>query len=51
MYCNDKFVELESLAPLGKLNPGEEAIHVETWDVFTGIDSLPGEIQKALEVD
>ena len=25
MYCNDQFVELESLAPLGKLNPGEKS--------------------------
>ena len=51
MYCNDKFVELESLAPLGMLPPGEEAIHVETWDIFTGIDILSDDIQKALTAE
>jgi hypothetical protein len=49
IYCNDKFVELESLAPLRKLSPGEEATHVETWEVLDGIDSLPVEAQKMLD--
>jgi len=48
MYCNDKFVELESLAPLGILQPGAEVKHVETWEVFTNMDVLPAEIRSAL---
>ncbi len=50
MYCNDKFVELESLAPLVVLNPGDSAKHIETWDVFYGLDPLPEDIQQALTV-
>jgi len=48
MYCNDQFVELESLAPLTRLSPGDSVYLVETWDVYDGIDALPTEIQKAL---
>ncbi len=48
MYCNDYFVELESLAPLTKLAPNETVVHVETWDVFSGPDALPPDIKKVL---
>ena len=48
IYCGDQFVELESLAPLKMLNPGESVDHVETWDLFDGLDSLPGEAQSYL---
>jgi len=48
MYCNDQFVELESLAPLAVLKPGAEAQHVETWDITYGLDLLSEEIQQAL---
>ncbi|MEP7134863.1 MAG: hypothetical protein ABI904_08020 [Chloroflexota bacterium] len=50
MYCNHLFVELESLAPLGSLKPGDSFQHVETWDVFDGLGSLPESIQQALSV-
>jgi hypothetical protein len=50
MYCGNQFVELESLAPLGKLNPGVSVNHVETWDVFVGMDSIPEEIQQVIAV-
>jgi hypothetical protein len=50
MYCNHLFVELESLAPLVVLKPGDSVNHVETWDVFDGLDSLPDEARKALDV-
>jgi hypothetical protein len=50
IYCNDQFVELESLAPLKILNPGASATHVETWDIFYGIDSLPKEVHQLLFV-
>ena len=48
IYCNDRFVELESLGPLAKLNPGELMNHVETWDLFEGMDVLPGDIRELL---
>jgi len=50
MYCNNRFVELESLAPLTKLNPGDSTKHVETWEIFTGLDSLSENIRQALAV-
>lgn len=48
MYCNDKFVELESLAPLTRLSPGASVKHMETWELDFGVDSLPEEIQNVL---
>ena len=49
IYCNDRFVELESLGPLTKLHPGAEIKHIERWDVFEGINSLPEHIQEILQ--
>jgi hypothetical protein len=48
IYCSDQFIELESLAPLKILNPGASVNHVETWDIFSGLDSLPEEVQELL---
>jgi len=48
MYCNHLFVELESLAPLHILKPGDSISHVETWDIFDGLGVLPENIQQAL---
>lgn len=48
MYCNDQFIELESLGPLTKLDSGSSVLHLETWDLFTDMDSLPMEAQKLL---
>lgn len=50
MYCGDQFVELESLAPLGILNPGDSVNHIETWDIFDGMDSIPEEIRQVTAV-
>jgi hypothetical protein len=48
VYCNQQFVELESLAPLITLAPGESVNHVETWEVFDRMDILPEEAQRLL---
>ena len=48
VYCNDQFVELESLGPLKILNPQASITHVETWDVFDQSEIFPQEIRKAL---
>lgn len=33
-YCGDRFIELESLAPLIRLQPGQEVSHEETWELY-----------------
>jgi hypothetical protein len=48
IYCNDQFVELESLAPLTKLSPSDAVTHVETWELFNGMGSLQQNIQEKL---
>jgi hypothetical protein len=37
-YINDKFTELETLAPISTINPGESATHVETWELHDKVD-------------
>lgn len=41
IYCNDQFVELESLGPLVPIAPGRQVQAVETWELFDGLDQ-PG---------
>jgi len=49
-YCNDQFIELETLGPLTRLEPGETVFHMETWEVYTELvpDLIPPEIQKII---
>jgi hypothetical protein len=49
-YFNDQFIELETLGPLTKLEPGETVFHTETWEVHTELlsDLIPAEIQKII---
>ncbi len=49
-YCNDQFIELETLGPLAKVQPGESVLHAETWEVYTELvpDLIPPEIQKII---
>jgi hypothetical protein len=37
-YCNDRFLELETQAPIGKLEQGESVIHTETWELYKDVD-------------
>jgi len=37
VYCNDRFIELETLAPLCRLEPGRSVTHVETWELYPGL--------------
>jgi hypothetical protein len=37
-YCNDQFIELETLAPITTIPPGETATHVETWDLYKNVE-------------
>ena len=45
IYCNEDFVELESLAPFVRLDPGQSVEHIETWEVT---DYLPTELREAM---
>jgi len=47
IYCNDRFIELESLAPLAPIAPGEQVRALETWEIFDGLEQ-PG-IEQAIE--
>jgi hypothetical protein len=47
-YCNDKFIELETLGPLTRLEPGASVLHRETWEVHTELpaDLIPPDLIK-----
>jgi hypothetical protein len=36
-YCNDQFLELETLGPKTTLNPGASVSHVEIWELFEDV--------------
>jgi hypothetical protein len=38
IYCNDRFVELESLGPLVLLEPGKSVTFTETWEIYPSAD-------------
>lgn len=37
-YCNDAFLELETLAPITKLAPNESVTHTETWEMYKNVE-------------
>lgn len=51
VYCNDRWLELETLAPLGHLRPGDEITHIETWQLFTsiGVICTPKDVSRVLD--
>lgn len=42
-YCNDQFLELETLGPEAAIPPGGTAVHREVWRVWTGVALPEGE--------
>jgi hypothetical protein len=42
-YCNYHFLELETLAPIGRIAPNASATHTETWQLFGNIASIRDE--------
>jgi hypothetical protein len=44
IYCNEYFIELETLAQVVELGPGERTAHVEEWEIFPA-DGWPEEIE------
>ena len=49
-YCNDQFIELESLGPLTPLPPGQTVVHIELWEIYDSLDVsfLSDEIREAI---
>jgi hypothetical protein len=49
-YLDNRFIELETLGPLTKLEPGESVFHSEVWEIHTELvaDLIPPEIQKII---
>lgn len=37
-YCNEQFIEMETLAPINTIMPGGSATHVETWELYSTVD-------------
>jgi len=37
-YCNQSFLELETLGPIGTIAPGASVSHVELWNLYKGIE-------------
>jgi hypothetical protein len=37
-YCGAHFIELETLAPITRLAPGQSAEHIETWELYANVD-------------
>lgn len=50
-YCGVAMLELETLSPIQTLAPGESATHVETWEVFGGVDAPQDEADAARIVE
>ncbi len=49
-YCNDAFLELETLGPLTHLVPGGRAVHEETWELYDSLDQafIPDPLRQRL---
>jgi hypothetical protein len=50
-YCNDRFLELETLGPRGTISPGEEATHREVWHVYGEVNFSPTEAETLALAD
>ncbi len=48
VYCNDRFIELESLGPLRSVKPGETVRHIEEWEICESLDvaAIPAHIRE-----
>lgn len=50
-YCNERFLELETLGPIVTIEPGQSVLHIETWELYTDIDRPRDETDVAKIVD
>lgn len=49
VYCNERFIELETLAPLCRVEPGQSCVHVETWEIYADASNMPDDMQTVWE--
>jgi hypothetical protein len=51
VYCSDRYIELETLGPLSRLEPGQSVTHVETWELYPDVAApqTPEQIQAAVK--
>lgn len=49
VYCGNKFIELESLAPLVRLAPGQRTTHKEVWEVHRVTQEGEQSIEKLID--
>jgi hypothetical protein len=56
LYCNHSHLELETLAPLTLLEPGQSSVQLETWEIYR-VNDVPstieglGEVIRSLQLD
>lgn len=48
VYCNDQFVELETLAPMHRLASKQMVEHIETWEFYRGVRHIE-QIQELMK--
>jgi len=41
VYCNDQFIELETLGALSVMQPDQTVTHTETWQIYSGVKFKP----------
>ena len=39
-YCNDRFIEVETLGSFAPVDPGQSVTHVEEWELY-GAEGIP----------
>jgi hypothetical protein len=44
-YCNDRFMEIETVGPTSRLEPGQSVQHSETWQIYQ-LDEEPEDYEK-----
>jgi hypothetical protein len=51
IYCNDRFIELETLSALTKIAPGQSVVHRETWEFYGSLDQpfIPEAVRESLD--
>jgi hypothetical protein len=50
-FCNDRFIEIETVGPLQRLEPGQAAVHVERWELYPvpSVSPTPEGVRAMLE--
>ena len=51
IYCDNHVIELETLGPLGRLEPGKPFVHTEMWEFYDSLNQpfIPPTLRERLE--